>query len=211
MKKIIPLLLAVVAFAACEKDPDMGELENKYVVYTNYDKKADFSAYGTYYLPDSILVIGDKKDGEYWSDGNAQTILNAFAQNMEKRGYQPTTRETAQLGLQVSYVRSTYFLTDFGQPEWWWGYPGYWDTPYWGNWGAGWYYPYSVTYSYTTGSYLAELVNLSAPQGQNAKLPVMWTCYLSGLLSNSTQTNVNLAVEGVNQAFTQSAYLTNKK
>lgn len=211
MKKLIPLLLAVVAFAACEKDPDMDKLDNKYVVYTNYDKKADFKAYGTYYLPDSILVIGDKKEAEYWKDNNAQTILNAFAQNMESRGYlRAVEREEAELGLQVSYVRSTYFLTEYGQPQWWWGYPGYWDAPYWGNWGGGWYYPYSVTYSYSTGSYLAEILNLNAPQGQSEKLPVLWTCYMSGLLSGSTTTNVNLAVEGVDQAFAQSPYLTNK-
>lgn len=63
MKKFIPLLLAVfaVTLASCEKDPDMDKLDNNYLVYTNYDKKADFKTFETYYLPDSILVIGDKK------------------------------------------------------------------------------------------------------------------------------------------------------
>lgn len=44
MKKFIPLLLAVfaVTLASCEKDPDMDKLDNNYLVYTNYDKKADF-------------------------------------------------------------------------------------------------------------------------------------------------------------------------
>ena len=41
MKRLIPILLAVFAFAACEKDPDMDKLDNDYLVYTNYDKKAD--------------------------------------------------------------------------------------------------------------------------------------------------------------------------
>ena len=42
MKKFIPLLLAVfaVTLASCEKDPDMDKLDNNYLVYTNYDKKA---------------------------------------------------------------------------------------------------------------------------------------------------------------------------
>lgn len=63
MKKFIPLLLAVfaVTLASCEKDPDMDKLDNNYLVYTNYDKKADFKTFETYYLPDSILVIGDKE------------------------------------------------------------------------------------------------------------------------------------------------------
>ena len=52
MKKFIPLLLAVfaVTLASCEKDPDMDKLDNNYLVYTNYDKKADFKTFETYYL-----------------------------------------------------------------------------------------------------------------------------------------------------------------
>ena len=130
--------------------------------------------------------------------------------NMNSRGYiRVDDREEADLGLQVSYVRSTYYFTDYGRPEWWWNYPGYWDAPYWGNWG-GWYYPYAVNYSYSTGSFISELLNLEAPQGQSEKLPVLWTSYMSGLLSGSTSVNTKLAVQGVNQAFTQSTYLTNK-
>ena len=45
MKKLIPLLLVVLTFAACEKDPDTDKLDNKYLVYTNYDTKADFKAF----------------------------------------------------------------------------------------------------------------------------------------------------------------------
>ena len=58
MKRLIPILLAVFAFAASEKDPDMDKLDNDYLVYTNYDKKADFKQFSTYYIPDSVLVIG---------------------------------------------------------------------------------------------------------------------------------------------------------
>ena len=45
---------------------------------------------------------------------------------------------------------------------------GYWDAPYWGNWG-GWYYPYAVNYAYSTGSFITELLNLNAPQGEKEK------------------------------------------
>ena len=177
------------------------------MVYTNYDKSANFGSFSTYYLPDSILIIGDKQEAEYWQDENAQKIIAAYATNMDSRGYVRTyNKEEANLGLQVSYVKSTYYVTNYGQPEWWWGYPGYWGTPYWGNWGD-WYYPYAVTYSYSTGSFLTELLNLEAPQGQTEKLPVLWTAYMSGLLSGTTSVNVNLAVQAVNQAFTQSTYL----
>lgn len=208
MKKFIPLLIATLAFTACEKNADMDKLDNKFVVYTSYDKSADFKLFSTYYLPDSILIIGDKNQSEYWKDNEAQSILNAYALNMDSRGYvRVADREEADLGLQVSYIKNTYVYTDYGYPEWWWGYPGYWDVPYWGNWGGGWYYPYVVNYSYSTGSFLAELLNLDAVQGQNEKLPILWTGYMSGMLSGSTEVNINLAIQAVDQAFNQSSYL----
>lgn len=206
-KEFLVLLMAPLAFTSCEKDADTDKLDNNFVVYTNYDKNADFSSFSTYYLPDSILIIGDKKEAEYWNDENAQKIINTYATNMANKGYLRTdNKEEADLGLQVSYVKSTYFVTNYGEPQWWWGYPGYWGVPYWGDWGD-WYYPYAITYSYSTGSFVTELLNLDAPQGQNAQLPVLWTAYMSGVLSGSTSVNVELAIEAVDQAFTQSAYL----
>ena len=44
MKKLIPILLAVFALASCEKDPDMGKLDDNYLVYTNYDKQSRSAA-----------------------------------------------------------------------------------------------------------------------------------------------------------------------
>ena len=75
MKKIIPFLLATFAFTACEKDADTDKLDNKFVVYTSYDKSANFKQFSTYYLPDSILIIGSNKTQEYWSDADAQKII----------------------------------------------------------------------------------------------------------------------------------------
>lgn len=211
MKKLIPLLLVAFFLASCEKDADTGKLDHQFAVYTNYDKNVDFEQFQTYYLPDSILIIGDKDKTEYWNDANAQRIIDTYVFNMDNRGFlRVTEREDADLGLQVSYVKNTYVYTDYGYPEWWWGYPGYWDAPYWGNWGGGWYYPYAVSYSYSTGSFLTEALNLNAAQGQNAKLPIIWSAYMSGILSGSTDTNVELATKAVSQAFIQSPYLTNK-
>lgn len=39
MKKLIPILLAVFALASCEKDPDMGKLDDNYLVYTRDCRK----------------------------------------------------------------------------------------------------------------------------------------------------------------------------
>ena len=71
MKKLIPILLAVFALASCEKDPDMGKLDNNYLVYTNYDKQANFKDFSTFYLADKILVISDSKEPEYLEGAGA--------------------------------------------------------------------------------------------------------------------------------------------
>ena len=123
MKKLIPILLAVFALASCEKDPDMGKLDNNYLVYTNYDKKADFKV-PTFYLADQILVINDSKEPEYLEGEGAEQILAAYTENMEARVYTAAdTKENADLGIQVSYIESTYYFTSYNQPEWWWAIP----------------------------------------------------------------------------------------
>lgn len=211
MKKLVPILIAIFAFMACEKDPDLSKLDNEYLVFTNYDKQADFASFTTYYLPDSVMVIGDKEKPEYWTGDNAKEIVGAFVTNMNERGYtRVAEKEDADLGLQVSYIASTHYFTTYNNgyndPYWWWGYPGYWNSYYWGNWGY-WYYPYPVTYSYSTGSLLTDMINLKAPEGKEAKLPVIWNSYISGLLTSSNKVNMTYTVRGINQAFAQSPYV----
>lgn len=208
MKKMIPLmLLAILSLAACEKEPDSGELDYKFMVYTDHDTGHDFSAARTYYLPDSILLIGNYPTPKYWKDDYAQRIIGTYAGNMDDLGYvRAKKREDADLGLQVSYVESTYHAIVTGSPEWWWNYPGYWDLGYWGNWGH-WYYPYAVHYSFSTGAFIAEMLDLKAPQGEDEQLPVVWSSYLAGQLSGMQAFDVQQAIDGVNQSFAQSAYL----
>lgn len=110
MKKLIPILLAVFALVSCEKDPDMDKLDNEYLVFTSHDTSTKFNDFSTYYIPDSILIIGDKKDPEYWKDENAQIIINAFKTKMNAAGYTAANKDEADLGLQVSYVASTYYF-----------------------------------------------------------------------------------------------------
>ena len=207
MKKMIHLLLTAFLLAACEKDPDVHELDDKYLVYTDYDTDIDFSAFHTYYLPDSILLMSNKLAPDYWTDNNALNIINAYADNMTALGYTRTEhREDAELGLQISYVANRYQVTSVGSPAWWWGYPGYWDIAYWGNWGY-WYYPYTISYGFSTGSFITELLDLKAPQGDEKQLPIIWSNYLTGILSVSQTYDNQRAIEGVNQAFAQSPYL----
>ena len=207
MKKLIYVLIAVFALTSCREDPDLGDLSNDFLVFTNYDGKADFNRFTRYYMPDSVMVIGDTKDPEYWTGSKAADILKAYEDNMQACGYVRTDdKSEADVGLQISYVQSVAYFVDYRNPYWWNEYPGYWLPGYWGDWGY-WYYPYPVVYSYSVGSLLTEMVDLSTSPSADRKLTVVWNSFLSGLLSGSDAFNMELTVRAINQSFVQSPYL----
>ena len=207
MKKLSYVLIAVFALTSCREDPDLGDLSSDFLVFTNYDGKADFNRFTRYYMPDSVMVIGDTKDPEYWTGSKAADILKAYEDNMQACGYVRTDdKSEADVGLQISYVQSVAYFVDYRNPYWWNEYPGYWLPGYWGDWGY-WYYPYPVVYSYSVGSLLTEMVDLSTSPSADRKLTVVWNSFLSGLLSGSDAFNMELTVRAINQSFVQSPYL----
>ena len=207
MKKLIYVLIAVFALTSCREDPDLGDLSSDFLVFTNYDGKADFNRFTRYYMPDSVMVIGDTKDPEYWTGSKAADILKAYEDNMQACGYVRTDdKSEADVGLQISYVQSVAYFVDYRNPYWWNEYPGYWLPGYWGDWGY-WSYPYPVVYSYSVGSLLTEMVDLSTSPSADRKLTVVWNSFLSGLLSGSDAFNMELTVRAINQSFVQSPYL----
>ena len=204
MKKLSTIMLAAacIVLASCQKDPDTDKLDNHYLVYTNYDSGTDFNAIESFYVIDSILIIGNSEKPTYWNNNNSQQIINAYSDKLEGCGYiQTETAEEADVILQLSYINNTYYFTSFGPGPWWNAYPGYWN---WGGWS--WYYPYTFSYSYSTGSIIGELVNTNAPTPQNDKLTVIWNSYICGLL-NGNNLSLSRTMEAINQAFVQSPYL----
>lgn len=209
MKKILPFFLLVLLLASCQKDPDMSKLSDDFVVFTNHDKDAKFDSYTKFYLPDSIMAIGNSESHQYWKAAESAEILSTIVANMEKCGYVWTdNKEEADLGLQVSYVESVNYFANYPSSPYWWDYSGYWWPGYWGpGWSGGWYYPYPVVYSYSVGSLLIDMVDLNAPAAKDSKLTVIWTAYMAGLLSGSNKINAQLAIRAIDQAFVQSPYI----
>lgn len=203
--KTIPILSIIAAGAlllSCQKDPDSDKLDSSYLVYTNYDSGTDFKNFDTYYVIDSILIIGNGEKTSYWNNANSDKVVNAFAMQLEGAGYQPATSvDDADVVLQLSYINTTYYFTAFGNGPWWNSYPGYWN---WGGWG--WYYPYSFSYSYSTGSIIGELVDTNSPTVLNDKLTVVWNSYICGLL-NGNNLSLTRTMDAIAQAFKQSPYM----
>ena len=54
------------------------------------------------------------------------------------------------------------------------------------------------------------MVDLEADQQSGKKLPVIWDSFIGGLLTSDEALNLERTLDAVEQAFTQSPYLTTK-
>ncbi len=220
MKRIIFMAFILGCVTACHKEPSLSQYDGEFMVYTAHSPEiSDFSVYKTFTVADSLLYMDGNK-GTMNRNSWDQNVLKQYISSMESLGYtyvdtgkldsdqtQDAPEGDADLGIQVSYVVTTdYFTTHVPyDPYWWYGYPGYWNPGYWGNWGS-WYYSYPVTYSYSTQSLLTEMVDLTAEQGDDKQLPVVWNSYIEGNIGNSRNDMARFS-RGIAQSFAQSEYL----
>ena len=194
--------------AACHKEPYPQDSDNEYLVYTSPGKDVNFTRYQTFDIADSLLVIGQSDKPMYSQSNNALALIQAYRTNMEKRGfiYTPSNPD-ADLGIQLTYVIKTErFVQYYDDPYWWLDYPGYWSPGYWGDW-YGYYYPYRVTYTFSTNALVADMVDLTAEQGSGKSLEIIWTSYIGGPAGPSASYDVKRMTSSINQAFAQSPYL----
>lgn len=210
IKLLAASALVLLAAASCQKITSSQDMDNEYLVYTSPSKDVDLSKYMTFDIADSLLVIGEKDKPYYSQSNNALALIQAFRTNMENRGYIYTpSNPDAQLGIQVTFIQETQRYVQYNtDPYWWLGYPGYWPSGYWGNW-TGWYYPYPVTYTYTTNALIADMVDLTpvATAETSKPLTIVWSSYIGGPASSSIYNDVQRMRLAVNQAFEQSPYL----
>ena len=209
MKKILFFSTLALLAVACHKEPYPQDSDSEYLVYTAPAKDVNFADFQTFDIADSVLVIGQSDKPQYSQSNNALALIQAYRTNMEKLGYIYTpSNPDADLGIQLTYMVKTERYVQYynDNPYWWLDYPGYWPSGYWGNW-AGWYYPYPVTYTYTTNALVADMADLSSEQGDGKQLKIVWSCYIGGPASHSIQNDVARMKNSVDQAFAQSPYL----
>ena len=207
MKKILLIPAVILLAAACQKEPYI-DSDNEYLVYTSPGKSVDFVSYTTFDLTDSLLVIGQTAKPEYSQSNNALALIQAVRTNMEKMGYIYTpSNPAADLGIQMTFVIKTErYVQYYKDPYWWLDYPGYWSPGFWGNY-TGFYYPYPVTYTFSTNTLMIDMVNLTTPQTGDEALEVVWSAYIGGPATSSIANDINTMKNAINQAFVQSPYL----
>lgn len=207
MKKYILFAALMVIASACEKEPAASVFDGEFLVYTARSEDAvDFSGFDTFTVADSLLAIDGDRSGMFL-DGWAKSIRNMYIDEMESRGYEYVeTKEEADLGIQISYVVSTSYLTAYYPTyPWWLDCPGYWHPWYWGDWGS-WSYAFPVTYGYSTQSLLTDIVDLTGDTGDDKSLPVVWNSFIDGSMGDA---NFDLDRFGraIAQSFEQSEYI----
>ena len=209
MKKIMFFAALAILANACHKEPYPQDSDNEYLVYTSPGKGVTFTSFRTFDLADSLLVIGQSDKPEYSQSNNALALIQQVRVNMENLGYIYTPdNPDADLGIQMTFVIKTErYVKYYNDPYWWLDYPGYWPSGYWGNW-TGFYYPYPVSYTYTTNALITDMVDLTGDQRDGSEpLEVVWTSYIGGPAGYSVQNDVNRLKAAVDQAFVQSPYL----
>ena len=207
MKKILLIPAVILLAVACHKEP-YADSDNEYLVYTSPGKETTFTAFRTFDLADSLLIIGQSDKPVYSQSDNALALIQAVRTNMEKLGYIYTPdNPDADLGIQMTYIIKTErYVKYYSDPYWWLDYPGYWPSGYWGNW-TGFYYPYPVSYTYTTNALITDMVNLTGEEKDGEALEVIWTSYIGGPAGSSAQGDVDRMKSSIDQAFAQSPYL----
>ena len=201
MKILKVLSLTAIVFLLTQCYPEGPEyIDELDLVYSNYDPGTNFASKQTYAIPDKIMKIDDDLiaggDPNFVKDTYAKPMLDKIKQNMSNNGWQLVSKDASPdvLLAPVAYELTTTYYYGGGYWDWWYG-----------GW-YGWYYPYPVTSSYTTGSLVVTMLD---PNNESAdgKMRAVWSFVVNGLLEGTTTEFNARFTKGINQAFIQSPYL----
>ena len=205
MKRVLLVSVIIIGMFACRKTPDTSQLTNKFVVITNRDPNANFSGYKTFHISDTVAYISNTPSADSIITGaSAAALVNAVKTNMAARHYTFVQRNAnPDLGLKITALKQLNTGVVY-PPGWWWGYWGYPGYCYYGCYPPYWGYP--VAYAYNVGDVIVEMIDVKN-SGSNHNLTRIWISESGGVLSSISQTNLDLSVEAINQAFIQSPYI----
>lgn len=192
------------AFTSCSKDPVANLTDEESRIYvTDHDSSANFSAFKTFSVSDSVAVITNGQASKELSSVD-QAFINAVKSEMQARGFALVNKSNnPDLGVTINriYNTSTGIISYRNYYDY---YGGYWDPFYWGYGGYGYYSPYSyATYTVRQGAVSIDMLDLKNAASNNNKIKVIWT----GLIRGSGIFNATTAASQVKALFDQSTYL----
>ncbi len=206
MKNIIltfSTAVSVLVLAGCTKEPlnNLSDEESR-IYITNYDSSVNFSSFKTFSVADSVAVINNNQlTKKSLTDVDAAFII-AVKTQMQQHGYTLVNKDqNPDLGINISRIYNTYTGV-VSYPDYWGGYPGFWDPYYWGYPGYGYYFPaYYGVYQIREGALSIDAIDLKdASKGE--KLKVIW----NGLIRGSGIFTPGNGDSMIKALFDQSAY-----
>lgn len=204
MKRLLILLLTglFAQFIVSCYPEGADKIEDYDVAMTNYDKSADFGAFTTFSIADTIVYFSNDKESTLSHQFDEQ-IVNLVTKNFEDRGYvEVDTTENPSFVVTISAFSNTnyaYYIDNwYNNWSWYWGWWGGPFNPYYP------WYPVSV-YSYRSGSVVIDMI--STASRADDKVNVVWTGIADGLLQGSNSFILNRLDKEINQCFIQSPYL----
>lgn len=166
------------------------------IVATFFDKDADFSTKLTYSIPDKVLRLDDEGNPIEDPGANDQLALNRIKSNLDQAGFtEITDPDSTNIPdvLVIAFANQTTWVSGGCYSSW---YSYYY--PYYG-------YCYPVYYTYDVGSLLIAMIDPS--EQKNA----LWVAALNGILEDTNAGIADRLTDGIDQAFTQSPYLSEGK
>ncbi len=226
MTKFITSFLSIgllVTIAGCYPD-GIDTFEETDTVFTVKNPTADYSANKTFSIPDQVVDLCDFRPKNPPQEGDVvappdctnndkidhsfdSLILQTVKENLTHYGYSEVDPNTVtpDVGIFVAGAKGQIYVQYYYDYwYWYWGwYPGWGGYP-----GDDWYYPaYPVTVAYDTGTLFITMVK---PTATDKHLPVLWNSTINGLLGSDVVTTKSRIKTTINQAFTQSPYLSVK-
>ncbi len=199
-------IIALVITTACYPGDDL-VVSDLDIVATNYDDEYfNRNSPRTYFMPDTVGVIGDGDANDYeLTRAEMDFILAQVASNFSALNYEriETVDDNNLPDVVVTVNTLVTDVTGGGCIPWWpwWGwYPWY---PGWG-WGPGYCYP-AYVYSYTSGTLTMDMIAPATSTDQD--FDIVWRAGINGLVRSNTSGNQTFVRETIDQAFDQSPYL----
>ena len=198
------IAVSAFAFTSCVKDPLNNLTQEESRIYiTNYDSTANFSAFQTFSVADSVAVVENGKflgrDLTSWD----ASFISALKNKMQSLGYTLVSRnDNPDLGVTVSSITNT-STGIISYDDYTGGYGGYWDPYYWDYPGSSYYFPtYYGVYNISEGAVSVDMFDLKDAEASN-QLRNVWTALIrgSGIFNSASIDN------HVQTLFAQSAYI----
>ena len=202
----VTILTLGALFTGCTKDPVANLTEEESRIYiTNHDSTANFAAYRTFSISDSVTVINDGRSSKQ-INATDQAFINAVKAEMQAKGFTLVNKGASpDLGINVTRIYNT-STGIVSYSNYYGSYGGYYDPYYWGYGGYDYYSPYSyATYSIREGALSVDMLDLKDAAATN-RINVIWT----GLIRGSGIFNSATAAAQVKMLFSQSSYLKNQ-